>query len=346
MHLSAKLSVAAWLDRLGLLSALKHYRAAKSGLILTFHRILPKSELDKCYEPYIAMSDTVFEDLLKLLCEEFEAVGLQELLEQPGGRHGRQRIALTFDDGWEDAFSIAFPLLLHYEVPATVFMCTGLIQGDHQMLPEERFARIWNCCEANNQIINLQEDLRAWGVSGAGIGRWAWAGRLKRLPLDAKLLMLSHLEETYAIPKDGIRRFLTWEEARVMQRAGITFGSHTVRHSTLKTEGYATILQELTESRQTIFKQLGQAAHYLAYPNGAYDERVIGLAEEAGFTHGFTTQPGFVRRDTCPFAIPRISMADMIVTDNSLLLHRSRTRLYLQQLSSSSWAARVGTVWG
>lgn len=346
MQLKTKLGVASWLDRLGLLSALKHYRASKSGLILTFHRVLPKSDLDKCYEPYIAMSDTVFEDLLKLLCDEFEAVSLQELLEEPGGQLGRQRIALTFDDGWEDTFSVAFPLLLRYEVPATVFICTGLMQGERQMLPEERFARIWNCCDTNSKLLQLQDDLRAWGVTSSGTGRWAWAGRLKRLPLDAKLLMLSYLEDIYAIPRDGTRRFLTWDEARIMQRGGIAFGSHTVGHSTLKIEGYATILHELTESRQAIFEHLGQAAHYLAYPNGAFDERVIGLVEEAGFTHGFTTRPGFVRRDTYPFAIPRISMADMIVTDNSLLLHRARTRLYLQQLSCSGWAARIGTASG
>jgi peptidoglycan/xylan/chitin deacetylase (PgdA/CDA1 family) len=345
MYLNLKLGIAASLDRLGLLSALRRYRATRSGLVLTFHRVLTNSDLEKCYEPYIAMSDTVFEDLLKLLCSEFWPVTLKELIEQPEGEGGRQRVALTFDDGWEDTFSVAYPLLLRYEVPATVFICTGLVKEEQQMLPEERFARIWNCCATRGQLPQLQGDLRKWGVSSSATERGGWAGRLKKLPLDAKLMMLSHMEEAYHIPHDGTRRFMTWDEARIMQRGGIDFGSHTVRHSTLKIEQQSTILNELTESRRVISAQLGDTADFLAYPNGAYDERVMELAESAGFSHAFTTEPGFVRRKTNPLAIPRISMADSVVTDRSTLLHAARTRLYLQQVStgltSRFWPLRV-----
>jgi peptidoglycan/xylan/chitin deacetylase (PgdA/CDA1 family) len=266
MHLNLKLGIAASLDRLGLLAALKRYRASRSGLVLAFHRVLRSSDFDQCYEPYIAMSASVFEDFLKLLCSEFWPVSLEQLIKQPEGENGRQRVAVTFDDGWEDTYSVAYPLLLRYEVPATVFLCTGLMNDDRHMLPEERFARIWNCCEERGKLPQLQGDLRKWGVFSASVARDGWAIRLKRLPLDAKLMMLSHLEESYRISHDVSRRFMTWDDARTMQRGGIRFGSHTVRHSTLKIEQQSTILKELSESRRMMNEQLGETADYLAYP--------------------------------------------------------------------------------
>jgi peptidoglycan/xylan/chitin deacetylase (PgdA/CDA1 family) len=334
MQLNLKLGIAESLDKLGLLAALKRYRASRSGLVLAFHRVLENSDFDLCYEPYIAMSASVFEDLLKLLCREFWPVSLEQLIKQPEGESGRQRVAITFDDGWEDTFSVAYPLLLRYEIPATVFLCTGLMNDDRHMLPEERFARIWNYCEERGQLRQLQEDLCKWGVSSSSRSRSAWAIRLKRLPLDAKLMMLSHLEEAYRSPHLIARRFMTWNDARTMQRGGVRFGSHTVRHSTLKIEQQSTILKELSESRRMINEQLGEEADYLAYPNGAFDERVMELTKAAGFSHAFTTEPGFVRRKTNPMAIPRISISDSVVTGEHVTLHSPRTRLYLQQVST------------
>jgi peptidoglycan/xylan/chitin deacetylase (PgdA/CDA1 family) len=36
-------------------------------------------------------------------------------------------VAITFDDGYRDNFTEAFPLLLRYRVPATIFVATGLV---------------------------------------------------------------------------------------------------------------------------------------------------------------------------------------------------------------------------
>ena len=157
---------------------------------------------------------------------------------------------------------------------------------------------------------------------------------MKSLPADAKLTMLSHMERSYQVTAPTIRRLMSWNDARTMQRGGIRFGSHTSRHATLTIEQQSIILNEFSESRRMLSENLGETADYLAYPNGAFDGRIMELARASGFSHAFTTEAGFFHRETDPMAIPRLSIADSVVIGQPVTLNLSRTRLYLQQVVS------------
>jgi peptidoglycan/xylan/chitin deacetylase (PgdA/CDA1 family) len=280
------------------------------------------------------MTNTVFEQLLLLLHREYRVVSLAELLCQPQDSQGRQHVALTFDDGWADSYEHVFPLLLHYETPATVFLCPGLMEQGH-LLPEERFARIWQWCGVQHETSFLLRDLRKWGLNGNGHpSRKVWSGLLKRLPLDAKLLLLSHLETTYAVPPCEERHFLTWEEVRIMRRSGyISFGSHTMRHCTLGAEQSDCLHEELRNSRRAIELQLQEEVRILAYPNGSWNQRVTEAAKQAGYSHCFTTGHGTFRPATNPMAIPRINIADAALVDSMSSFHASRVRFHLQRFA-------------
>lgn len=50
-----------------------------------------------------------------------------------GERPSAERlVCLTFDDGYEDFYTSAFPLLRAYDVPATVFLVSGCIDGSNR----------------------------------------------------------------------------------------------------------------------------------------------------------------------------------------------------------------------
>lgn len=329
MNLKLKVGLASGLDRLGLLTAFRRIQSAKYGIVLAFHRVLPDAEMGDCYDPHVAISASVFEQLLRLLRQEFQIVSLDNLMDRTARLDGRQRVALTFDDGWEDTHSVAYPLMLRYGIPATVFVCSGMLE-ENKLLPEERFARIWKHCAQTGRIRPLIEDLRKWGVPvSLSVERGKWSQQLKRMPMHTKLLLLDHLEDAYRVQASEKRRFITWEEARQMSRNNISIGSHTVNHCTLSVEQDTTIADELVDSRAAIQKNVGMEATCLAYPNGAYNKRVMQLAEDAGFAHAFTTERGLVGRGTNPFRVPRISMDDLVVTDESAALHAPRVRFHL-----------------
>ena len=345
MNVSVKIAVASVLDKSGIISLIRSYRSARTGLVLALHRVLPEEEARRSFQPSITITDTIFEQLIVLLHQEFHVVSLEQLLSQPEDLEGHQRVALTFDDGWSDTFTYAFPLLLRYRVPATVFLCPALMR-DGVTIPEERFARIWQWCEARHHLDLLLQDLHKWGLSGGDMhDRRTWSAPLRRLAVHAKMLMLSHLETAYGVPECEARRILTWDEARIMQRNGITFGSHTMHHSTLSAEQQPDLEKELVESRWEIESELGEAVRWLAYPNGAFNSRVTEAARKAGYSHCFTTEEGGLCRGSNPFAIPRINIDDASVIGRIGSLSPSRARFHLQHFYGSAALLAGLTLW-
>lgn len=339
MNLNVKIAVASVLDKTGIISMARSFRSARGGLILSLHRVLPSMEAEESLEPVITTTDRVFEQFLNLVQEEFQVVSLQQLLRQPEEKDGRQRVAITFDDGWAETYTSAYPLLLRYGLPATVFLCPGLME-EGQMLPEERFARIWRWCGKRQQMEMLREDLRKWGFTGdESSARKVWSRPMRRLAIHAKLLMLNHLEAKYLVPDCGRRQFLTWDEVRIMRRSNITFGSHTMHHASLTAEPDPSLEEELAGSREAIASKLQEEVDYLAYPNGAFNQHVKDAARAAGYTHCFTAQQGIVRRDADAYSIPRIHINNAVLVNQNARLHPSRVRFHLQRFAGFALAA-------
>ncbi|MEO6828695.1 MAG: polysaccharide deacetylase family protein [Acidobacteriaceae bacterium] len=333
MQDKVKVTISNLLDRTGLVSLLRRATASRGGLVLALHRVLPMAERVSCYDPHLALSEPAFVSLLQLLRRDYQILPLDELLADTRGTCGRPKVALTFDDGWEDNYRIAFPHLLAYQIPATIFACTDLLDSA-AVLPEERFARVWSVCSSGLRLDELRADLNHWGMGKRKNGfahsqRTYWSQELKRMPLSARLLLLDHMEERYEVPAVTTRRFMSWADVRIMLNTGLVqMGSHTVRHATLTSETDRDIRVELENSRATLLERTGVAPTILAYPNGMYNRRVAEMVRAAGYSAALSTHPGMASHRSNPLAIPRIAVDDTTVTDAGCRLSSSRASVY------------------
>jgi peptidoglycan/xylan/chitin deacetylase (PgdA/CDA1 family) len=89
-------------------------------VILTYHSVGSGS-------PY-SLPATVFRRHVEQLRASFSIVPLSTMFSDLSVQHG-PTAAITFDDGFEDVYRNAFPVLATYELPFSVFVCTGFIQG-------------------------------------------------------------------------------------------------------------------------------------------------------------------------------------------------------------------------
>lgn len=78
-------------------------------------------------------------------------------------------------------------------------------------------------------------------------------------------------------------RPLTLAQLRALAAAGWEVGSHTVSHPRLPVLADERLADELARSKTWIEEQLQRPCETLAYPYGAYDERVIAAAQAAGY---------------------------------------------------------------
>jgi peptidoglycan/xylan/chitin deacetylase (PgdA/CDA1 family) len=115
-----------------------------------------------------------------------------------------------------------------------------------------------------------------WIITGNGIGGLYldWSD-IERLAANPRYEVYSH---TVSHPWDPNNNLVTWVQGPA------------------KEEGKRDALNELTESKRVLEQRLGKPVPYLAWPSGWYDDTLVGLAKEAGYSALLTTEPGLNRR--------------------------------------------------
>lgn len=100
--------------------------------------------------------------------------------------------------------------------------------------------------------------------------------------------------------------FLTADQIRELDRAGMDVGDHTAHHVDLRLLTPSELQTETAGSRQVLERVLGHPVYYFAYPFGAYNHPVIGAVRAAGFTMAYSTAGGTTESTDAPLAMPRV----------------------------------------
>jgi peptidoglycan/xylan/chitin deacetylase (PgdA/CDA1 family) len=108
----------------------------------------------------------------------------------------------------------------------------------------------------------------------------------------------------------GDPSFLTWQLLHALERRGIEVGSHTVAHRDMTTLADRELLADLVRSRRALERKLRHRVPWLAYPFGAYDERVASFARRAGYLLAVTTHSGVLQSARAPLELRRVRVLD------------------------------------
>jgi peptidoglycan/xylan/chitin deacetylase (PgdA/CDA1 family) len=101
---------------------------------------------------------------------------------------------------------------------------------------------------------------------------------------------------------------IDWPTARRLESAGLSCGSHTMSHRRLPALASEAVFEELSASRRRLEDELGHVVTHLAYPFGAYDDRVRGLVAAAGYRSACSTRRGPSPPDDDPLALHRLTI--------------------------------------
>jgi hypothetical protein len=104
--------------------------------------------------------------------------------------------------------------------------------------------------------------------------------------------------------------YLSWEEAREMQSAGMVMGGHTHGHSVLSRMSAGELVVDLESCRRLLDERCNpQSIWPFCYPYGkkdSFDDRTIGTLKDLRFDCSFSTEADSNRPYTDRYAIRRI----------------------------------------
>ncbi|WP_435010367.1 polysaccharide deacetylase family protein [Tundrisphaera lichenicola] len=321
------------LGELGLIRLIERF-ARKSGiLVLTYHRILERSAAPY-YEGVASATPEGLRAELESLARTHRLLTLEEVagLAEDGFRVDRPSALVTFDDGYLDNFELALPILRSLGIPATFFLPAGFLESprlfwwDHiaYVIARTRVP-VLRLDWPESVEIDLLRSTRPEAIA-----------RLVQVYLDRHNLDESRfregLEKGAEVDVDENRQgrelTMSWDQARILSRSGMSIGSHTVTHRELGALSEEVQRVELAESRRILESRLDGEVRALAYPYGwpgSLDDRTPSLARESGYRLAFNTLVGVNRPgSTDPFAIRRIGVGFA----DPPILHRARWALH------------------
>lgn len=315
----------------GILSLVEHLCFSNKSLILMYHRVLASLDSQPCFvQPGMFVAAASFERQIAFLRDRFEMVFLEDLVERAvNGKDIGKLCALTFDDGWRDNYTDAFPILKKYRVPATIFLATGFVGTDRLFWPEE---------------ICYYLDRNAAAASDPGSGPASYIRFVREIGRNSHCIRETLFNRSVEIlkgysPEDRgeilgyfrsmfktdrlARQMLSWDEVREMFAGGLVrFGAHTVHHEMLDQVSFRKAQDEIVSSRKEIEHSLGSNVNTFAYPNGNHNESIRNIIAGNGFKAAVTTRKGYFDRSISHMEIPRIAIHDDV--SSTIPMFRSR----------------------
>jgi peptidoglycan/xylan/chitin deacetylase (PgdA/CDA1 family) len=185
--------------------------SGQSVTILTYHSVEPKTDkkegvMQKHYHIY----PENFEAQMQYLKDNnYHPITMKQLTDSYKNGTGlpEKSVVLTFDDGWKNQYTYAFPILKKFGYSATFFIITKVRGGT----------------------------------------------------------------------------YMTWDEIRAMDQAGMDIESHSETHPKLTKISADKALQEIAGSKKTLETELGHTIDSIAYPYYDHNAAVMKIVEDAGY---------------------------------------------------------------
>ena len=232
---------------------------------------------------------------LRWLLRTFEVVSLADLHDRlaAGSSRGGE-VALTFDDGLRNNATVVAPMLARLRVPATFFLCPGLVGSGRWLWNHEARARRQRLSD-----VSVHPTIEA----------------MKALDPDVRARAERALQEATPdfTPTAGEREafdVMDWDDVKALPEL-VTVGSHTMDHPILTTLPDDALDRQLRESRAVLEAELQRPIPWFCYPNGAEDARVR-AAVRRHYDAAVTTVPGFVRSGDDRYGLSRIGGTDTV----------------------------------
>lgn len=291
-----------------LVKTIRFTQSSSSSLfILIYHGVFNERDLMRPNEP----TQDEFREQMDLISKYFNPVFLPKAVPLlKSGKLPANSIAVTFDDGYMNNYTIAKPILDEFSVPATFYVSTGFSEGG--MMWNDR---VIEACRSLNSI-----DL---SIIGKGVSLVTTTDKkreiaeviiksIKHLEYSKRESVVCFIEKQNPNPPPSL--MMTDKEIRGLQQAGYEVAGHTVTHPILRMLDDDMAEDEIVKGKMTLEAITGSQVVGFAYPNGKkgadFTERDINIVKGFDFTYAVTTHWGVNGINSSPYELMRFTPWD------------------------------------
>ncbi len=291
-----------------------HWTTRGKILILTYHRFSRETNPSKTSAAEFAAHLAYLKKYNHVLSLSETAKHLEEGKPLPRGA-----TVITIDDGYTDAYDVAFPLLKKYDFPATLFAVTDFLDGK-LWLWTDLMRYVLSETKRDFLSIKFENDEKVEMKLSDAQQRLTAANRinshLKKLPNQQKEAKIKEIAETLSVKIPALPTAeyapVSWAQAREMDENNLRVESHTVTHPILTNINQAQLDYELQASRKRLENEFNRTVETFCYPNGSLNETVWQSVKNNGYKCAVTTNYGFNGQGANPFLLNRIDAQSAI----------------------------------
>jgi len=277
-----------------------------------YHRV---AEVD--LNPHnLVVSPSHFREHLAILRKFTSPCRLLEIVDN--WSDSKSDVAVTFDDGYADNLFEALPALEVEEIPATIFVSTGMLDRDGFWI--DRLARCLLVEQEYSDMVmvelggkRIRIDLKT--LEDREAAHRYLHGIMRNLHPDVIETIITELANFLNIdptPPSGDRPLTSQEAARLVTHPLLALGGHTVYHPRLSCLKYAEQRWEIETCKVSLHELGAPETLAFAYPFGdreSYTFNTRRLVRKSGWHHAVISEPKkglWFRR----YAIPRHFVGD------------------------------------
>ncbi len=281
-------------------------RLQKAIIILTYHGVIPDKLINKTdflFEYRNVVSQEEFDRQMAYLARYYTPISFKDFTELEKRDESKPFVVVTFDDGFENNYTYAYPILKKHGIVGHFFVTTDFMGSRQLLWTEEVNYRVFHTKEiqlsipvANKTIVLPLKNTEQREQASIQLRKIL---KLSKLEIIEKALVALRQAtadvDVKSLPRERYQ-FLSWEQIQEMHRNGMIFGSHTNHHYLLNTLTTEQVKNTLKLSKQILEEKLQTPCVYFSYPNGDkenFDPDHYRILEELGFSFAFTQIPGF-----------------------------------------------------
>lgn len=277
--------------------------------ILTYHRVLP--EVDP-----LLTEDQVdarkFATHMAAIAECFNVLPLPEALERMANDTLPARaLSITFDDGYQDNYAIALPILRQHGFKATFFVCSGYLNDG--LMFNDAIVEALRASTATELDLDWLE-LGRLPLNSIPLKRTASEKILdavKYLPFEERKQACDRVAQAAAPNQPRPRLMMTDDEIRQLAAHGMTIGGHTHTHPILSRIDLDSARRDIAQNRAALADLVGRQPLIFAYPNGRpqrdYTRDHVKLLQELGYQAAVSTAWGVASKSCDRYQLPRFA---------------------------------------